>query len=121
MTSYTADEVLNRNVVNAINIFDVHGVTFKVKEPSNNFSIEKGNFLKFYISGLYIIYVNIDFINSTSTNENLLLKYKYKTKNNISKELTQDLLQCPFKLLLDIIPNDLLSFSIIRLQIGRGD
>ena len=44
--------------------------------------------------------------------EDLFLKYEYKTKNNKTKELTQDLLQQPFKIMFDIIANDRLCFTI---------
>ena len=44
-----------------------------------------------------------------------------KQKINISKEFVQGLSHRPFKLMFDIIQNDLFSFSIIRPQIGRGE
>ena len=121
MAYFTAEELYSKNVVNAINIFDTNDITFTINESSNNFSLGKGKFLKFHKSGLYIIYVNIDAISFTSTNENLLLKHEYITTNGKNKQITQDLLQHPFKLLFDIIPNDLLSFNIIRPQIGKAD
>ena len=78
IASFTTDKVLIKNVVNAINIFDVNGVTFKFKELSNNFSIEKDNSLRFVKSLLYFIYVNIDvlsFILIGVTRKDLSLKY----------------------------------------------
>ena len=72
-------------------------------------------------SGLYIIYISYDSINIHLTEEDtkgeeLLLKYEYKTKNNITKEFSQDLSDQPFKIMFDIITNDQLSFSILRPQ-----
>jgi hypothetical protein len=79
------------------------------------------NFIVFSDPGLYIIYISYDSINLHLTEEDtkreeLLLKYEYKTKNNISKELSLDLSNQPFKIMFDIITNDRLSFSILRPQ-----
>ena len=68
---------------------------------------------------MYISYdsINLHLTEEDTEREDLFLKYEYKTKNNISKEFTQDLSQQPFKIMFDIIANDRLSFSISRPKI----
>ena len=63
------------------------------------------------------MYISYDSINLHHTErEDLFLKYEYKTKNNISKKLSQDLSDQPFKIMFDIIINDRLSFNLLRPQ-----
>ena len=62
---------------------------------------------------MYISYDSINLHLTEEFTEQEDLKYEYKTKNNISKEFTQDLSQQPFKIMFDIV-NDRLSFSISR-------
>ena len=122
IATFIADEVSSKKVQNKFNIFNTNTV-FKYKKfvVKDYFLIKVDNFIVFSDPGLYIIYISYDSINLHLTEEDtkreeLLLKYEYKTKNNISKELSLDLSNQPFKIMFDIITNDRLSFSILRPQ-----
>ena len=122
IAAFIADEVSSKKVVNVINIFNTNTV-FKYKKfvVKDYFLIKVDNFIVFSDPELNIIYISYDSINLHLTEEDtkreeLLLKYEYKTKNNISKELSLDLSNQPFKIMFDIITNDRLSFSILRPQ-----
>ena len=65
---------------------------------------------------MYISYNGTNIHPAEGKMEDLFLKYEYKTKNNISKELSQDLSNQPFKIMFDVFTNDRLSFSIHRPQ-----
>ena len=122
IATFTADEVSSKKVPSKFNIFTANTI-FKYNKLviKDYFLIKADNFIVFSDPGLYIIYISYDSINLHLTEEDtkreeLLLKYEYKTKNNISKELSLDLSNQPFKIMFDIITNDRLSFSILRPQ-----
>ena len=88
---------------------------YKLFISKDYFKIEKDNFIVFSNPGLYIIYISYNGMNiypAEGKMEDLFLKYDYKTKNNKTKEFTQDLSQQPFKIMFDIITNDCLFFSV---------